>query len=135
MWPRSARRPASDSTSPSRSSTSCALPGSAFSAEMICAARAVAMVPRRRPRSRASICSATSIVMYALLLATAISGPARTYKTSSASRLSVLPTTLVIAASRAPRCRASRAAARVSAVSPDWLIATAIALGSISGCR
>ena len=70
-----------------------------------------------------------------MLLATAISGPARMYSTSSASRDNVLPTTFVTARTREPRARASRTAARVSAVSPDWLIAMARVSGVISGSR
>ena len=77
--------------------------------------------------------SAINIARYALVEATAISGPARVYRMSSASRLNVEPTTLVNARSRDPRFLARRAAASVSAVSPDWLIATVSVPGFTNG--
>ena len=42
------------------------------------------------------------------------------YRTPSASRVAWLPRMFVIASTVAPRSRASRMAASVSAVSPDW---------------
>ena len=42
--------------------------------------------------------------------------------TASASRVAWLPITLVIASTLAPPSRASRIAASVSAVSPDWVM-------------
>ena len=59
------------------------------------------------------------------MVATAISGPAQVYSTSSDSRAMVEPTTLTMDSSRAPRRLASRMAARVSMVSPDWLMTRA----------
>ena len=52
--------------------------------------------------------------------ATPISSPARVKSTPSASRVACEPMTLVTASTCAPRSRASRIAASVSAVSPDW---------------
>ena len=54
--------------------------------------------------------------------ATPISSPALVSSTESASRVAWLPMMLVIASTVAPRSRASRIAASVSAVSPDWVI-------------
>ena len=51
--------------------------------------------------------------------ATPISSPARVNRTASASRVAWLPMTFVMASTVAPRSRASRIAASVSAVSPD----------------
>ena len=59
------------------------------------------------------------------MVATAISGPAQVYSTSSDSRAIVEPTTLTMDSRRAPRRLASRMAASVSMVSPDWLITRA----------
>jgi hypothetical protein len=55
-----------------------------------------------------------------LVAATPISSPARVNNTPSASRVAWEPMTLVIASTFAPRSRARRMAASVSAVSPDW---------------
>ncbi len=52
--------------------------------------------------------------------ATPISSPARVNSTPSESRVAWLPWMFVIASTFAPRSRASRMAASVSAVSPDW---------------
>ena len=57
--------------------------------------------------------------MKALVEATPISGPQCVYSTPSDSRAKVLPTTFTIETTRAPFSFASRAAASVSAVSPD----------------
>ena len=46
-----------------------------------------------------------------------------TYSVASDSRVMRLPTQFVMAKTRAPLLRARRTAARVSAVSPDWLMA------------
>ncbi len=59
--------------------------------------------------------------MYALVDATAISGPAHVYITSSASLAIELPTTFVTAIVLAPLALLSLNTANVSAVSPDWL--------------
>ncbi len=45
----------------------------------------------------------------------------------------VLPTTLVMASVRQPLWRASLAAARVSAVSPDWVTSTVRGLSPVPG--
>ena len=55
-----------------------------------------------------------------LVAATPISSPAWVYRTASTSRVTCEPGEFVIATVRAPRSRASRSAASVSAVSPDW---------------
>ena len=47
----------------------------------------------------------------------------------------VEPTTLQIAETIAPLAVASRTAAKVSAVSPDWLIGMTRVLGSMIGLR
>jgi len=47
----------------------------------------------------------------------------------------MLPTTLQMATLRAPFCRASRRAASVSAVSPDWVITTASVFEPVIGLR
>ena len=47
----------------------------------------------------------------------------------------VEPTTLHKAATTAPFCLASRTAARVSAVSPDWLMASTKVEGLMIGLR
>ena len=73
--------------------------------------------------------------MNALVDATPISGPAWVYTVKSASRVAMLPTTLQTAMVAAPRPRASRSAARVSAVSPDWVMTTAKVVGVTMGSR
>ena len=73
--------------------------------------------------------------MKAFVEATPISGPAWVRSEPAASRVSIEPWTLQIARPRAPFDFASRKAARVSAVSPLWLIATAIVPGPTIGVR
>jgi hypothetical protein len=68
-------------------------------------------------RQRAATCEVNAFVE-----ATPISSPARVYNTESASRAAVLPTTLQIVRVFAFLDFASLCAARVSAVSPDWVI-------------
>ncbi len=68
-----------------------------------------------------------------LVAATQISGPDCMYTTPSASMDSALPTTLVTAMTVAPWRRASRTAAMVSAVSPDWEKASTSVFASTSG--
>ena len=72
-------------------------------------------------------------VEYALVVATAISGPAQVYSTSSDSRAMELPTTLTMDRILAPRRLASRRAAMVSRVSPDWLMVTTRVFSSTMG--
>ena len=79
-------------------------------------------VPSRSAKYSPTKSSAASWVEYPLLVATAISGPAQVYSTSSASRAMELPTTLQMARVLPPKRFASRSAAIVSSVSPDWLI-------------
>ena len=57
-----------------------------------------------------------------LVAATPISVPARVNRTASESRVAWLPMTFVSARTVAPFSRASRIAASVSAVSPDWVM-------------
>ena len=65
--------------------------------------------------------------------ATAISGPACRNSTRCASRVIALPTVLVTAMTGAPRSRARRVGAIVSAVSPDWVTAMTSVRSSIGG--
>ena len=69
------------------------------------------------------------------MVATAISGPAQVYSTSSASRAMELPTTLTMARVRPPRRLASRMAAMVSRVSPDWLMTMTRVFSSTRGSQ
>ena len=57
-----------------------------------------------------------------LVAATPISSPARVKRTASESRVAWLPMMFVSARTLAPFSRARRIAARVSAVSPDWVM-------------
>ena len=70
-----------------------------------------------------------------LLAATPTSRPARVKRTPSASRVACEPITLVIASTAAPRSPASRMAASVSAVSPDWEIPITRSPGPTIGSR
>ena len=67
------------------------------------------------------------------MVATAISGPAQVYSTSSDSRAMEEPTTLTMERMRAPRFLASRNAAMESSVSPDWLMTIARSPGPMMG--
>ena len=67
--------------------------------------------------------------------ATPISRPARVYSTPSASRVACEPMTFVTASTVAPRSRASRIAASVSAVSPDWVMPMTRSPGPTTGLR
>ena len=69
------------------------------------------------------------------MVATAISGPAQVYSTSSASRAMEEPTTFTTASVRPPRRLASRMAAMVSSVSPDWLMTMTRDFSSTSGSQ
>ena len=73
--------------------------------------------------------------MNALVDATPISGPACVYTVPSVSRVAMLPTTLQIAMLRAPFFFASRSAASVSAVSPDWVMTIASVFSETIGSR
>ena len=65
----------------------------------------------------------------ALVEATPISGPAWINTPQSVSRAILLPTALTIPSVRAPASFALLIAARVSAVSPDWLRASTVDAG------
>ena len=67
--------------------------------------------------------------------ATPISGPAWVSSVPSASRVIIEPWTLQMAMGSAPSFLTSRKAARVSAVSPLWLMPTARVSGSTMGVR
>ena len=75
-------------------------------------------VPRCLPIAMPKRYIAISWQVKVFVAATPISGPARVYSTASTSRVMLLPTTLVTASVRQPRRRASRAACKVSALSP-----------------
>ena len=68
-----------------------------------------------------------------LVEATPISGPPWLYTPALVIRLIVDPTTLTSPSSRAPLRSASRIAATVSAVSPDWLMASTRGAGADVG--
>jgi hypothetical protein len=70
-----------------------------------------------------------------LVAATPISRPARVKSTPSESRVACEPITLVMARTRAPRERASRMAASVSAVSPDCVMPMTRSSGPTTGLR
>ena len=74
-------------------------------------------------------------MLNAFVDATPISGPAWVYTVPSVSRVAMLPTTLQIEMLRAPFRLASRSAASVSAVSPDWVITTASVFLDTMGSR
>ena len=74
--------------------------------------------------------------MKALVLATPISTPARVRNASRHSRTMALVATLhTVSVWRMPRLCAWRSAARVSAVSPDWLMVTTSVSGSGTEAR
>ena len=88
-----------------------------------------------RPRQRAAPAAAASTwATWVLVAATPISRPARVKSTPSASRVAWQPMMLVSASTGAPASRARRIAARVSAVSPDWVMAITRARGRAPGC-
>ena len=92
-------------------------------------------VPCRPASLSANSCIATTCATKVLVAATPISSPARVKITPSASRVAWLPMMLVIASTLAPRSRARRMAASVSAVSPDWEMPITRSCSSISGLR
>ena len=65
--------------------------------------------------------------------ATQTSGPAWMYMVPSDSRAAEEPSTLVIAKTLQPSARMRRAAVRVSAVSPDWVMMTQSVCSVTSG--
>ena len=93
------------------------------------------MVPRSSASRSASRYITATCETKVLVAATPISIPARVSSTPSASRVACEPTMLVIASTRAPRSRASRIAASVSAVSPDWVMPITRSPGPTTGSR
>ena len=94
-----------------------------------------ASFPRTWPRYAASSSSAVSCDVKAFVEATPISGPACVRIVPAASRVIIEPMTLQIASVGEPLIFASRCAARVSAVSPDWLMQTVSVFESRIGSR
>ena len=78
---------------------------------------------------------ATTWLTNVFVAATPISSPARVYNTPSASRVACEPMMFVIASTFAPRSRAVRIAASVSAVSPDCEIPITRSPGPTMGLR
>src|SRR5438445_9957775 len=103
------------------------MPGTRSSAAARERARPFASRPRKRPRYIEANKRPATWLVNALVDATEISGPARVYSTAFASRAIELPTTLTTDIGCAPAAIEPRRAASVSAVSPDWLIATTAA--------
>ena len=91
--------------------------------------------PRSSATFRANRYIAATCATNVLVAATPISRPARVKSTPSASRVAWLPWMFVMASTVAPRSRARRIAARVSAVSPDWEIPITRSCSSITGFR
>ena len=77
--------------------------------------------------------SVATWVTNVLVAATATSGPACRKTEAWDSRVIADPTVLVTATTSAPRSPARRAAAIVSAVSPDWVTATTSVRASSGG--
>jgi hypothetical protein len=77
----------------------------------------------------------TSGAVKALVEATPISGPVCIEMKPSAMRMACEPIALTIDHSTAPFLRPSSIAASVSAVSPDWLIASTTVFSSTIGSR
>ena len=97
--------------------------------------RAGASVPRSSAMRRPSRYIAATWATNVLVAATLTSSPERVNSTPSASRVACEPITLVIASTVAPSRRASRIAASVSAVSPDWEMPITRSPGPITGLR
>ena len=106
-----------------------------FSSAISSAIRSAGSVPRPRASHRPSRYIAATCAVKVLVAATPISRPARVNSTVSASRVAWLPMMLVTAITFAPRSRASRIAASVSAVSPDWVIPITRSSGPTTGSR
>ena len=91
------------------------------------------------PRSCASFSAnryiAATCATNVFVAATPISSPARVNSTPSESRVAWLPWMFVMASTRAPRSRASRMAASVSAVSPDCEMPITRSFSSRTGLR
>ena len=78
---------------------------------------------------------AATCAVNVFVAATEISRPERVNSTPSASRVACEPMMLVTASTLAPRERASRIAASVSAVSPDWVMPITRSPGPTIGLR
>ena len=78
---------------------------------------------------------AATCAMKVFVAATPISRPARVNSTPSESRVAWLPWMFVTASTFAPRSRARRIAASVSAVSPDCEIPITRSRSSMTGFR
>ena len=96
--------------------------GSCLMSATSSAIRSLGIAPRSSARRRASRYIAATWQTNVFVAATETSRPARVYRTPSASRVACEPTTFVTASTFAPRSRARRIAASVSAVSPDCVI-------------
>ena len=92
-------------------------------------------VPRSSAIRRASRYIAETWATNVLVAATQTSSPERVNSTPSASRVACEPIPLVRARTVAPRSRASRMAASVSAVSPDCEMPITRSPGPITGSR
>ena len=91
--------------------------------------------PRSCASFRANRYIAATCATNVLVAATPISRPARVNSTPSESRVAWLPWMFVMASTVAPRSRASRMAARVSAVSPDCEMPITRSCSSSTGLR
>ena len=103
-------------------SISSILCGSVFISAISSASRSGVSFPRASAIHRPSRYMAATWLVKVFVAATPISSPARVRSTESASRVAWLPCMLVSATTCAPRSRASRIAASVSAVSPDCVM-------------
>jgi len=92
-------------------------------------------VPRSSARRNASRYMTATWHTNVFVAATPISSPARVKSTPSHSRVACEPIVFVIASTVAPRSRARRIAASVSAVSPDCEIPTTRSPSPITGLR
>ena len=92
-------------------------------------------MPRSSASRSASRYIAETWATNVLVAATLTSSPERVNSTPSASRVACEPMPFVSASTVAPRSRASRIAASVSAVSPDCEIPTTRSPGPITGLR
>src|SRR6202021_2292097 len=115
--------------------TSSTFPGSLLSSSTSLRDSASVMVPRTWARWRARTKRAVSWAVKALVEATPISGPALVVRVPWALRVMAAPTTLQMARVLDPLAMSSAWAARVSAVSPDWVMRGPMGGGSGWGAR
>ena len=97
--------------------------------------RSTGSVPRTSAIRSASRYIAATWATNVFVAATLISSPARVSRTPSASRVAWEPMMLVRASTVAPRRRARRMAASVSADSPDWVMPITRSPGPTIGLR